>query len=201
MRILNKNSYIYILTLLLGSVFSFTACSTDEETEIVPKTLEEYKTEMSQFVNSEKTKVENCVVGYNKGDFKSTTNFDAYCANYLTVLASAEAVLAKPDVTIADIVNANKTLAVPGKNFTSNLWISDRRPLNDLIISAEALNAATTVGTEAGQVPETAKNDFTTAITAAKAVRGASTTIERQVLEAIEKLESAENTFKSAIIK
>ncbi|MCE5331789.1 MAG: hypothetical protein LLF95_06580 [Bacteroidales bacterium] len=201
MRILNKNSHIYILTLLLGSLFSFTACSTDEETEIVPKTLEEYKTEMSQFVSSEKIKVENCVVGYNKGDFKSTTNFDAYRANYLTVLVSAEAVLAKPDVTIADIVNANKTLAVPGKNFTSSLWISDRRPLNDLIISAETLNAATTVGTEAGQVSETAKNDFTTAITAAKAVRGASTTIERQVLEAIEKLKSAENTFKSAIIK
>lgn len=172
-----------------------------EETVIVPKTLEQYKAELSQFVSNEKKTVENCVVGYNKGDFKSTTNYDSYKSAYLTALLAAEVALTKSDLTIADIVNTNKTLATPGKAFTGSLWISDRRPLNDSIISSEALNTATLVGVEIGQVPDASKTAFTAAITAAKAVRGSSTSIERQIQTAIKNLEEAEIVFKASIIK
>lgn len=190
-----------VKTLLFAIAISIVGCATEEETVIVPKTLEQYKQEMTQFVASEKAKVQNCVIGYNKGDFKSTTNFDVYPADYLAVLVAAEAVLAKPDVTIADIVTANKTLAVAGKNFTGSLWISDRRPLNDAIVTAEILNTATLEGTGIGQVSTDAKTAFTAAITAAKAVRGASTSIERQVADAVTKLEEAKTVFQNAIVK
>ena len=195
-------SKLFILSFISGSIFLLSSCSaSDEETVIVPKTVEQYRQQMKQFVDAELLTVRNCVVGYNKGDFKSTTNFDAYKSAYLTVLIADSAVIVKPDVTIAELVNANKTLAVPGKAFTGSLWISDRRPLNDSIVSSEALNTATLVGTLVGQVSQEAKTNFTTAITNAKAVRGSSYTIERQVLEAIVKLEEAETVFKAAIIK
>jgi hypothetical protein len=187
--------------LLFAFAISLIGCATDEETVIIPKTLEQYHQEMSAFVASEKSLVENCVVGYNKRDFKSSTNFDTYPAAYLTVLVAAEVVLARPEVTIADIINANKTLAVPGKNFTGSLWISDRRPLHEAIVEAEALNTATEAGSETGQVSEEAKTTFTAAITAAKAVRGSSATIERQVADAVVKLEEAKQVFIAAIIK
>lgn len=200
MKLKNIKAYLFILAAALLTGLS--SCrAIDEETEIIPKTLEQYKLEMSAFVASEKSLVENCVIGYNKGDFKSSTNFDTYPADYLTVLVAAEAVLAKADLTIADIVNANKTLAVPGKNFTGSLWISDRRPLHEAIVAAETLNTATEVGTEPGQVAEAAKTAFTAAITAAKAVRGSSATIERQVADAVVKLEEAKQIFNAAVIK
>lgn len=199
MKLFNKKFNLPVL--LLGFLFAFTSCATEEETVIIPKTLEQYKQEMTQFVASEKAKVQNCVIGYNKGDFKSTTNFDVYPADYLVVLVAAEAVLAKPDVTIAQIVAANKTLAVTGKNFTGSLWISDRRPLNDAIVAAEILNTATLAGTEIGQVSAEAKTAFATAITAAKAVRGASTSIDRQIADAVSKLEGAKVVFQNAIVK
>jgi hypothetical protein len=47
-----------IQTLLFVIAISLVSCSTDEETVIVPKTLEQYKAEYSAFVSSEKTKVE-----------------------------------------------------------------------------------------------------------------------------------------------
>ncbi len=199
MKILKKKTLFSVL--IVSIVILFTACSTDDESTITPKTLEQYKLELTTFISSEKNIVEICVVGYNKGDFKSTTNFDAYKSAYLTALSAAEASLAKSDLTIANVIDANKSLAVPGKAFTSSLWISDRRPLNDAIVDAETLNTATLVGTAKGEVTQEAKTAFTTAITAAKTVRGASTTIERQVSEAVNTLSEAKQAFTNAIIK
>ncbi|HOF97877.1 MAG: hypothetical protein KBG33_03530 [Paludibacteraceae bacterium] len=198
MKNIKKFSLFFLFIGLIGA-----SCSTDEENTVVPKTLEQYKQDFSQFVSAEKTKVQNCKMGYNKGDFKyssDSTNFKTYCADYLNVLIAAEAVLAKSDLTIADIVKANGTLASPGKLFNSSLWISDRRPLNDAIIAAQELLAATPEGTDPGQAPAEARTAFTNAITAAKKVRDSSYTIERQVQEAVQKLEEAKNAFLAAII-
>ncbi len=199
MKILNKRALFSVL--IVSIVILFTACSSDDENVITPKTLEQYKLELSTFISSEKNIVENCVVGYNKGDFKSTTNYDAYKSAYLTALLAAEATLTKPELTIANIIEANKSLAVPGKAFTSSLWISDRRPLNDAIVDAETLNTATLVGTAKGEVAQDAKTAFSTAITEAKTIRGASTTIERQVSAAVTALSEAKLAFTNAIIK
>jgi len=116
-------------------------------------------------------------------------------------LLAAEATLTKPELTIANIIESNKSLAVPGKAFTSSLWISDRRPLNDAIVDAETLNTTTLVGTAKGEVAQDAKTAFSTAITEAKTIRGASTTIERQVSAAVTALSEAKLAFTNAIIK
>lgn len=201
MKTINKYRYLFSLVLLF--TVGFFSCSEDEETEIVPKTTEEYKTQMSQFVVSEMAVVNGCVIGYDKGNFKvaSTANFSPYKTAYLTALTATETLLNKEGVTITEIVNSNKLLSTPGRNFNTSLFISDRRPLVDPIIAAEALNAATTVGTGVGQVPQEAKTAYTTAITTAKATRDASITIDRQVVDGVKLLEQATTTFNAAIIK
>jgi hypothetical protein len=201
MNIINKYIYLIVVILLAGAGFS--SCTKDEPTVIVSKTAEDYKLQMSQFVASEKAIIDACVIGYNKGDFKvaSTSNFVPYKTAYQTVLTAAETVLNKQGVTIAEIVASNKTLATAGKNFNGTLFISDRRPLVDPIIAAEALNTATVVGTAVGQVAQEVKTTFTAAVSAAKATRDASTTIERQVEEAVVKLDDAKKAFEAAIIK
>jgi len=186
---------------LLGVIISISSCTTDEETVIVPQDVATYQLQMQQFVDSQLVFVNNCVVGYNKNDFKTTTNYTSYKTAYLTALTAAQTVLKKADLTIPEIVTVNKTLGTPGKNFTGSLWISDRRALNDSIVSAETFAATIIVGTAVGQVAEASKTEFTAAITAAKATRGASAAIDRQVLEAIAKLEDAEKVFKGAIVK
>lgn len=203
MKYMERISNLLILSVIIVSGIVLNSCSADEETTIIPKTLDEYKAQLSEFVTSEKTIVNNCTIGYNKGDFKvgSTSSFDSYKTSYLTVLNSAEVVLNSPDVTIEKIVTANKTLAVPGKAFTSSLFISDRRTLNDSIIVAETLNAATIAGTATTQVADSSKVSFTTAITKAKSARDASTTVERQVDDAVTELGDAKKIFMKAIIK
>lgn len=194
----NKSSYL-LFTLIVGLVLSISSCSKDEE--IVPKTIEEYKTELSAIVTSEKAKVENCVVGYDKGNFKTELNYLDYKYNYMVALVSAEAVLVKSDLTIADLFAANKELTAPGKAFNDNLFISDRRPIHELILFCDTLRVHTPEGTLKGQAPADARNTFMAAVTKAKSVRSSTYTIERQVLEAVEVLKKALEIFQAAIIK
>lgn len=194
-----QKSYLFIMLVLCAGLM--TACSSDNETIVVPKTLEQYKQEFGAYVAAQLDVVNSCVVGYNKGDFRSSTNYDTYTAAYRAVLEAAQSVLEDPEVTIADIVDANQYLASPGKNFTNSLFISDRRPLHEVILECDSINSAIADGTEPGQVDPAARFPFTEAIAAAKVVRSASATVERQVAEGVEKLTAARLAFESAIVK
>lgn len=180
---------------------AFVACTTEEETVIVPKTVEEYKAQMQEFITSQLAVVNSCVVGYNKGDFRSSTNFEPFTTAYRNRLTAAQTELNKSGLTIADVVKANTSLATDGKNFQTNLYISDRRPLNDLVVACEALNTATPEGTARGEVSSAVKLTFTNAIAASKIVRNATTTVERQVAEEVVKLNAAKKAFEDAIVK
>lgn len=203
MKLINKQSFVILMTLILG--LSFTACSTDEETVIVPKTFEQYKTELQIFVTNEKELVNAVVIGYNKGNFKTTTSispfYDSYKAAFLSDLNAAQVVLNKTDLTISDIVKAQGKLTENGKLFHDALWISDRRALNDLIVEVSALNTNTQVGTTTGTVSQEAKVAITDAVTAAKSVRDAGASIQRVVDDAVTKLDASKKTFMAAIIK
>lgn len=196
-----KTSKIFSLVLIFSLTFSLWSCAGEEETVIIPKTLEHYKQEMLDFVNSQIVIVDNTVVGYNKGDFRSATNYEPYTTAYKARLSNALANLQKDGLTIAQVVQINTSLSVDGKNFQSNLYISDRRPLNDVIVECEALDVATAEGTAAGQAPAAAKTAFLNAITAAKVVRNATTTIDRQVTDEVTKLNAAKLAFQNAIVK
>ncbi|MDD2798609.1 MAG: hypothetical protein PHV20_08470 [Bacteroidales bacterium] len=199
-----KTIFRKIIFILLGAIYilNFSSCTVkDDVTLIVPKTLSEYKQQQKEFVDAQLAVVYSCVVGYNKGDFKSNTTFDSYKSDYLTVLKADSAIIYKADVTIEELVAGNKSITTAGKAFNGSLWLSDRRPLNDVIVAADALNSATVEGSAVGQVSTEAKTTFTNAITAAKAIRGASATVDRQVADAVIVLTAAQKAFNDAIIK
>jgi hypothetical protein len=204
MKKINIKSCLLLSAILVVSVVFITSCVKDKDAEdpVIPKTMEEYKSGLLAFVSSEKALLDTCIIGYNKYDFKvaSTASFTPYKTAYKLVLDTAYARLNRSGITIADIVAIDKTLSIPGKAFWGALFLSDRRPLNDSIVSSEALNAATIVGTGPGQVLQDPKTTFTAAITTAKSTRDATVTIERQIPPAITKLEDAENVFRAAII-
>lgn len=191
---------LFVLTLALG----FTSCN-DEENAVTPKTLEQYKSETLSYINAELTSTNACVLGFNKGDFKSTTtntpNFEPYKANYLKALNAAKAKVEKSDITIPEIIKAQSSLTSSGKAFNDSRWNSDRRVLNDLIVEITSLNSATTVGTSSGMVPQTAKDSLTAALTAAKSVRDSGVSNQRIVDDAAKTLKEAKATFQAAIIK
>lgn len=195
---LNKSTLL-ILSFCTLIIFAFYACSSDDE--INPKTVEDYKTELSQIISSEKNVVKNCKLGYDKGNFRNELLFAETTYNYMLALNNAELVLAKPDLTIANILGANKSITGPGKAFNDNLFISDRRPLHEVIVFSDTLRVRTAVGTLTGQVSTEAKNAFSIAISKAKTVRSASSTIERQVTEAVEKLKLELEIFQKTIKK
>ena len=199
MKFIISNSTILLFALIMGMGFS--ACDADNEDDIVLKTLEQYKTELSQLVASEKVIVQNCVVGYNKNDFRSDEFYLEYTGNYMAALLAAEAVLSKPDLTIADIMAANYALTAPGKAFNDNTWISDRRPIHELIIYCDTLRVHTPIGSEVGAAPQEAHDEFNAAITDAKSVRSRGTTIDRQVTAAVDSLNPELVIFEGAIVK
>lgn len=193
-------SFAVALSLFLGLGLGLTSCNLDEE-EAPAKTLEEYKMELSELVTIEKALVENVEVGYNMGNYKSATTLLDVSYEYMKVILQAEDVLADPDVTITDLYFANTAMASPGETFHDNLWISDRRPIHELILVTDTLRAHTPEGFEVGMAPPEPRDAFKEAISEAKGVRGRSTTIERQVDEAVIKLSEAHEVFKAAIIK
>jgi hypothetical protein len=201
MKYINKKSTGLLYALIIGIGIGFVACDADSEDEVIPKTLDEYKTELSDLITSEKAIVQKCIVGYNKGDFKDGTLFTDYTYNYMAALVEAEKILAKPDLTIANVMTANKLISPSGKLFNDNLFISDRRPLNNLIGVCDTLYVHTPEGNQPGMAPAEARSQFKSDISAAKTVRDRSSTIERQVTEAVEELTKDLATFKMAIIK
>ncbi len=201
MKFIYRKSQIQVCTLIMLSFFGLIACNSDNEELVIPKTTEEYKTELSAIVSSQKTIVENCVVGYNKGDFMKPLLYEDYRYNYMAALISAETVLAKPDLTIADIFAANKSISAPGKAFNDNVFISDRRPLNDLIAVCDTLFVHTPEGADPGMAPAVPRNKFKTEISAAKSIRDRFSTIDRQVSAAVDSLNIDLAVFQEAIIK
>ena len=187
--------------LLLAMLVMMGACSVDEDTVIVPKTLEQYKLEFETFVRSQINVVDTTVVGFNIGNFRSNTHFEPYRTAYRSRLVAALDVLNRPNLTIADIARGYTMFAAEGRLFQTEIFISDRRPLNDLILICEALDAATPDGTAPGHVNPADRVPFTNAITHARARRSAAGVIQRQVTEEVDRLNAAKTAFENAIIK
>lgn len=201
MKFIEDKSIILAFGFLTLFGLGFFGCNADLEEEVIPRTLEEHKTELSNIIASEKVVVQNCVVGYNKGDFKTELNYPEYTGDYMAALLEAEAVLAGTGITITDVIEANMAITPPGKLFNDNIWISDRRPIHELIVFSDTLRVHTPVGTEVGSAPQEAHDQFSAAISSAKSVRSRSSAIDRQITEAVEKLDPELEIFQEAIVK
>ena len=123
MRSIRFNTTELLTSLIMLIGIGFSACTKDEA--VVPKTVEEYLDELRIIVNTDKAAVENCVVGYNKGDFKvfEETNFDTVTNRYMDSLLLAEEIMAIPDVTIEELFYANWALTTPGNEYWSRVFI------------------------------------------------------------------------------
>jgi len=197
---------LLFLSLIIGGLFN--ACTKEGEIVVTPKVLSEYIADMKPFVMAELPVVRNCVVGYDKGNYSvslnavSKTALTVVKAAYLTVLKADSALLVSPTVTIPQLIEGNKTLGAPGKVYWTGINLCDKRPLNDAITAATTLNNSVPAGTTPGTVPLAAKTTYTNDIKTASTTRDATTTtIDRQVTEAIAKLKTATATFNAAIIK
>lgn len=201
MKYIKRNYQAFLFTGVLIAALGLSGCNFDEEDPVTPKTLDQYKTEMDALVASETDVVENCVVGYNDGDFRSATLFEEYSTNYLTALNIAEDMLKASDLTIADVMDANYLISPPGKLFNDEVFKSDRRPLDELIRYCDTLRVNTPIGTEPGAAPQDAHDQFDAAINSAEGVRSRMSTIERQVVEAVDELNLELEIFEDAIVK
>jgi len=201
MKRISLNQILPVL-LILAFTAGISSCTKDE-TLIVQKTLEERKLELKQFAAADTFMVNHTVIGYDKGNFMvaSTSKFASYKSSYLTKLNAAIAIADNPDATMKMVLDAFKSFGVPGQAFQRSLFISDRRPLNDIYVTCSALRDATLVGTAVGQVSQADKDTFTAAINRAKTWRDLSTTIERQVTDEVKLLNDAKTVFEAAIIK
>lgn len=202
-----KCKSLFLLILSFAGI-GFFSCSKDAVIDIVPKTLPQYIAQMSLFVNAELPIVRSCVVGYDKNNYNvalnavTATSLATVKTAYLTVLKADSVLIVSSTVTIPQIVAGNITLGAPGKVFWTGINLCDKRPLNDAIVAANALNASTLAGTTPGTVLAAAKITFTADIKTASTTRDATTTtIDRQVTEAITKLSNATSVFKAAINK
>lgn len=200
-----NRKYFSILQIIALAIItgSFIGCDVDSEDPVTPKTLQQYKADLSAIVTPEKVAVQNCVLGYNKGNFKVKAEefYIEYTTAYMDALVSAENVLADPNATIADVMDANYALSDPGKSFNDNVFLTDRRELQELIVYCDTLRAHTPEGTEVGQCPPEPRNNFIAAISTAKGWRDRHTTLDRQVTEAIDELNLELVIFEEAIIK
>jgi len=206
MKNLENKLLLLLLSLILGVVFS--ACTKKGEIVVTHKLLNEYVKEMAPFVNAELPVVRNCIVGYDKNNYSvflnavPATALIIVKAAYLTVLKADSALIVSPSVTIPQLVAGNQTLGAPGKVFWTGINLCDKRPLNDAIVAATTLNNSVPAGTTPGTVPLAAKTTYTNDIKVATTTRDATTTtIDRQVTAAIDKLKTATATFNAAIIK
>ncbi|MFA9391012.1 MAG: hypothetical protein ACERKD_14480 [Prolixibacteraceae bacterium] len=200
MKFIKHKSSALIVVIFLALGFGIFSCSSDNE--IVPKELEQYKSELSEIVSSEKVIVSNCVMGYDMGNFRvDTLLYLEATTDYMNALNSADSILALDGLTIADIMEGNDMISSPGAVFNANIWISDRRPLQEVIVYCDTLRVHTPEGIEPGMAPQEARDQFSAAITTAKSVRGSSITIERQVTAATEVLNIELKIFEEAIIK
>ena len=192
------------MVLLLTSFFTvgFNSCTVDEPIIVTPKTIDEYVAQFGEKVKAELRFVDTCKVSYKKNDFAvlSASSYSSYRANYIAALKADSAVIYSPTVTIAQIVAANATLAVPGKAFRAKINITDLRELNDSIVSATTLVNKTASGTAPGNVLQVDKTIFSNAIGTAISTRDALTTIDRQVKTALELLKEAKTAFIASIL-
>lgn len=206
MKNIRYKFHLLLLALILG--IGVSSCTKEQVFNETPKTLEEYIAQMKPFVNAELPIVRNSVVGYDKNNYSvslnavTATSLVLVKAAYLTALKADSALIVSPNVTIPQLVAGNQTLGAPGKVFWTGINLCDKRPLNDAVVAANALNTATLAGTTPGTVAQAAKTTFVSAIAAATTTRDAvTTTLDRQVTDAISKLADATTVFKAAINK
>lgn len=195
--------------LLIGIalLLAFTAC---EKEEIIGEvSVEEYRDELSALVNSEIILVDGTQRGYNVGEFYTSDSvFNLIKGDYLDSLYVADSITEIPDVTFEELYYADFAITAVGRRFHGEIFIADKRALNELIGECDTLRVNTPVGTGPGEAPFEADSIFGESIRRAKIVRDdAANSIygqsykrnQRQVDEEVLTLDAEFTVYKDAI--
>lgn len=171
MKSFKKFRFTFLFFSLIAIVLiGFSACEKEETLEDV--TVEDYKNELSLLVSSEKDIVQNTNLGYDLGEiFASDSVFNVITGDYMDSLIVAEDIIAKPDVTFEELYYANFAITVVGRRFNGEVFIADKRELNDLIGECDTLRVNTPVGDQPGEAPFEADSIFGVAISEARIIR------------------------------
>lgn len=171
MKSTKRNRFSFLLfSLVTVILIGFSACEKEEAVEDV--TVEDYKNELGLLVSSEKQIVENTTLGYNVGEiFASDSVFNVIKGDYLDSLIVAEGIIAQANVTFEELYYANFAITEVGRRFNGEVFIADKRALNDLIGECDTLRVNTPVGDAPGEAPFEADSIFGVAIQEAKIIR------------------------------
>ena len=211
MKSIVRNNYTIVFSLFAIMLIGFSAC--EESKTVQPVALEDYKNELSNLVSSEKDLVANTNRGYNIGEiYASDSVFNVITGDYMNALLAAEEIIAMPNVTFEDLFVANDTINEPGRRFHDELFIADKRALNELVGECDTLRSNTPVDTllSPGSVSPAVDSTFEAAITEAMNIRDdgpgsdpntSFKRIQRQVDAEIDSLNLARDIFEASIIK
>ena len=212
MKYIAKISFLFLLTILLG--IGISSCTNEDPVVLNVKPTEQFIKQYKDFYTTEKQILDSCNagylrgnVGYQKGYFNEywKTNFMKYYNAFLADLRTDSTLLAKPGVTMAELVAIHKSMATSGYNFTSRINVCDRKELADSLVSANKIYSSLTSftgfnGYAAGKVLPYDKGQMLSAISVAQPARDSATYVLAQVNKALAILKAAIPTYYNAII-
>jgi hypothetical protein len=205
MKYINKISFLFLLIILLG--MSMSSCTNEDPVVLQTKPTEQFIKQYKDFYTIDRAILDSSKIGYLKGNFNTSQqlNFTKYYNAYLADLRIDSALLAKPGVTLAELVAINKSMATSGFNFISRINVCDRKELADSLVSANKVYSSLTAytgfnGFASGKVLSYDKGLLLVAISQAQPARDSATYVISQVKKAITILQTAIPAFQISVI-
>lgn len=153
--------------------------------------------ELEKAIASAQKQLVDHPVGYSAGQTTQAAH-DALAA----VISSAQAVVQNPNRTSGQVKDASAALSEAVRIFSDSLVTSvDRGPLNQKLGEAFNLLRSAPVGTEAGQVPQSAADALNQLIVDTTALMQSPTVKQAQLDAAVTTVSEAIQTFKAQVIK
>ena len=143
MKYSNKISIQFLFSIFLG--IGISSCTNEDPTVLTTKPTEQFIKQYKDFYTAERLIMDSCYAGYVRANMgyrkgyvneSSKTKFLLNYNAYLLDLRADSTLLAKPDVTMAELVAIHKKMAVSGNTFMLTVNVCDRQELADSITSA-----------------------------------------------------------------
>lgn len=212
MKYINNLSFLILTVVLLG--VSISSCTNEDPVVLNVKPTEQFIKQYNDFYTAERIILDSAYAGYQRGNVgylkgyfneSQKANFTKYYTAYLADLRIDSTLIAKPGVTMAELVAIHKSMATSGFNFVSRINICDHKELADSLVSATKIYSSLTSftgfnGYAVGKVLPYDKGQMLTAISLAQPARDSATYVFAQVNKALLILKNAIPAYYNAII-
>lgn len=213
MKKISKLSFLFLLSIILG--ISISSCTNEDPVVLKVKPTADFIKQYKDFYTNQRLILDTCYagyirgnVGYSKGYYNQsqiTLNFTKYYNAYLADLRTDSTLLAKPDVTLAELIAINKKMATSGFNFISRVNLCDHKELYDSIVSGTKVYTSVVLfsgfnGAAAGKVLQYDKGQLLTALTNAGYTRDSANLAPPLITRSLTSLQTAIKAYYNAII-